>query len=193
MTSSPTGRPSLVTPTGTDTDGFQHRLPSIVNGVAMAGPTGVPAISDGGGPSAANAGTAVVGVSSTSTSPNRSPTSRSSRARWRRAFAMLRRGESVRLLEHRAGVAGEVVGDRRPAALLHVRTRGRARRSRATCGPDRSARPARRRARGRRPTPARAAAAAVSSPTSGSTVAKPRSSDQRARTPAVSSSSMARS
>ena len=41
-------------------DGFQQRLASIVKGVAIAPP--------GGGPSAAKAGTAVVGVRSTSTS-----------------------------------------------------------------------------------------------------------------------------
>src|SRR3546814_9100585 len=60
----PTGSPSLVRPAGTEIDGFQHRLASIVNGVAMAPP--------GGGPSAAKAGTAVVGVRSTSTSSKRS-------------------------------------------------------------------------------------------------------------------------
>ena len=36
MICSPTGRPSAVTPAGTEMAGFQHRLASIVNGVVMA-------------------------------------------------------------------------------------------------------------------------------------------------------------
>ena len=43
--------------------GFQHRLASIVNGVDIAGCfVSTPPMIDGGGPSAAKAGTAVVGL-----------------------------------------------------------------------------------------------------------------------------------
>ena len=63
MTWRPTGSPSDVWPHGIDTAGFQHRLASIVNGVDMAPlPVSTPAMTDGGGPSAGNAGTAVVGT-----------------------------------------------------------------------------------------------------------------------------------
>src|SRR4051794_14055335 len=65
----PTGSPSDVDPAGTEMAGFQHRLASIVKGVDIAGCfVSTPPITDGGGPSAANAGTAVVGHSTMSTS-----------------------------------------------------------------------------------------------------------------------------
>ena len=89
MICSPTGRPSVVRPAGTDTAGFQHRLASIVNGVADApsGRAGCPSMTSGGGPSAANAGTAVVGVSTTSTSSNSRAASSTSCSRRRAAAA----------------------------------------------------------------------------------------------------------
>jgi len=71
ITCSPTGSPDAVIPAGTDTAGFQQRLASIVNGTLMAALTSTPSITSGGGPSAGNAGTAVVGVISTSTSEKR--------------------------------------------------------------------------------------------------------------------------
>jgi hypothetical protein len=69
MTCIPIGSPSLESPAGNETAGFQHRLASMVNGVAIAPfSTSRPPMVVGGGPPAANAGTAVVGHSSTSTS-----------------------------------------------------------------------------------------------------------------------------
>ena len=58
-----------MSPAGTEIAGFQHRFASIVNGVAEAptGPVCSPSITSGGGPSAGKAGTAVVGVITTST------------------------------------------------------------------------------------------------------------------------------
>ena len=85
----PDGQPAAVRPAGTDTAGFQHRLASIVNGVAEApsGRAGCPSMVSGGGPSAGKAGTAVVGVISTSTSSNRAATSSTSASRRRTAAA----------------------------------------------------------------------------------------------------------
>ena len=76
------GSPSDVWPHGIEIAGFQHRLASIVNGVDIAPlPVSTPAMTDGGGPSAGNAGTAVVGHSTTSTSRNRRAQSSSSCSR----------------------------------------------------------------------------------------------------------------
>ncbi len=70
-----------MSPAGTEIDGFQHRLASMANGTDMAPLTSTPSMTGGDGPPAGKASTAVVGVSSTSTSAKSAATSASSRAR----------------------------------------------------------------------------------------------------------------
>ena len=94
MICNPIGSPSDEEPAGTEIAGFQQRFASIVNGTLIAAFTSTPPITDGGGPSATNAGTAVVGVINTSSSEKITAMSACSCKRRRKLFASVRSGRS---------------------------------------------------------------------------------------------------
>src|SRR5437764_4928812 len=193
MICKPIGKPSDEKPAGTETAGFQQRLASIVKGVDIAGTlVSTPPITDGGGPSAANAGTAVVGHNTTSTSSKMRAQSYSScsralidRAYFRNVVLSVCSSDCRTYMVKSSARAGHMSSsmlshNEMAPVVSHARTG-----SVSTIGSSSSTSPA--------ADASERADASVISATSGSTMANPRSSDQRARNPRTSVDSSASS